>query len=401
MTPEAAMLLAAALAAAEPPSGAAWPAQLSDLLAAPAYRASDRAVDNWRSQGALSLDLGPAAAIRFASEDEPTQPPRCVKLNNYWCIKRGGWTGEIAADGEGHVAFATAGDGAASAALLLRRYYVDFKRRSARAIVARWAPANCAPLSAGVFPATKIVWPARPAPPPPKTERAAEPARKPAPHPEPRSAAAPASAGLYRMMPQRVVSMGLAPFGLENTLRARWLAAHGRGGPAARPVAGPAKAKRAPAKTAALPALAPAAEIAVGLGERRREQAPPKLAPARPQPTAPTTNAPDPPRPLADMCAGERERLANYAARVIEGVAAGPDDDLALFTAEGAPTDNLAKVMANMAAVEIGPMRASNALIAAGIAQMMRQSARQAAASSPLAPLADNAPLPPRPREGE
>ena len=57
--------------------------------------------------------------------------PRCVKLNNYWCIKRARWAGEIAADAEGHVAFASAIDGAIAAAILLRRYYIDYNRRSA------------------------------------------------------------------------------------------------------------------------------------------------------------------------------------------------------------------------------------------------------------------------------
>lgn len=94
------------------------------------------------------------------------------------------------------------------------------------------------------------------------------------------------------------------------------------------------------------------------------------------------------PAPVVDACAPERERLANYAARVIAGVAAGPDDDLGLFSPEGAPTENLAKVMANMAAVEIGPLRASNAVIASGIAQMTRQlAAGKSAASTTGAPL--------------
>ncbi|PWB83244.1 MAG: hypothetical protein C3F11_07580, partial [Methylocystaceae bacterium] len=81
-----------------------------------------------------------------------------------------------------------------------------------------------------------------------------------------------------------------------------------------------------------------------------------------------------------------------YAARVVAGVVAGPDDDLALFSADGAPTDNLVKVMANMAAVEIGPLRASDAIIASGIARMTRAlSAGKSAPSSTSAPVADNA----------
>ncbi|MFC6746130.1 hypothetical protein ACFQFG_16355 [Methylobacterium persicinum] len=92
--------------------------------------------------------------------------------------------GEIGADGEGHTAFATLADGADAAAHLLRRYYRDYGRRSALAIVRRWAPAECriAPTGRG-------------------------------------GSAGPA-----------VVSTGLAPRGIGGTLRARFLARHRPGG---------------------------------------------------------------------------------------------------------------------------------------------------------------------------
>lgn len=420
---DAALLLASALAAAQQPSAPILPLSLPKLLGAPTYNLSDRAVENWRFESAFSLDLEPIAALRLAAGGDLAQTPRCVKLNNYWCIKHGGWVGEIAADGEGHVAFASADHGAATAALLLRRYYIDYKRHSARAIVSRWAPARCAPLpeatqttAASVFPASRMIWPAKPAAsspkPPRKPQPIAEATPKTAPQRPSRPAAAskpadPASAGLHRMMPQRVVSMGLAPLGLENTLRARWLASHGRGGVAAvfpqkAKARGEAKAK--PIRAAGVERrkaleLAPAPEIAVGMGEQPRERPSdpaPNLTSINPALAAPAAKPADPPRPLVDACIGERERLANYAARVISGVVAGPDDDLALFSADGAPTDNLVKVMANMAAVEIGPLRASTNLIAAGIARMTRALAKPSAPVSPVAPVADNAPLPPQ-----
>ena len=56
---------------------------------------------------------------------------------------------------------------------------------------------------------------------------------------------------------------------------------------------------------------------------------------------------------------------------------ASPQDDLALFTPEGEPTPNLARVMENMSAVEIGPLQADKAVIAAGIARAM-EAIRQA-----------------------
>jgi hypothetical protein len=319
---------------------------------APNYQSAERAVDNWRFESALNLDLSPlpALAVAFGRDLPPT--PRCVKLNNYWCVKRAGWNGEIAADADGHVAFASALEGAAVAALLLRHYYVEFGRHSARAIVTRWAPAQCVLIAS--------------------VARAA-------------SAGAPASrANLARMLPQRVVPAGLAPHGIQNTLRARWLAAHGRsGGVALRTARKPRRRTQPPAflAGASVNDLIPAPAIAVGMGEipinkakgkfaKRTDETPPRnpIAPARPNADKP---APDvlPPAPVLS-CASEMTRISNYAARVAAGVAKDADGDLGLFSADGTPTENLAKVMANMAAVEIGPLRASNALINLAVAQL-------------------------------
>ncbi len=110
---------------------------------APVYRAPAREVSNWRWQAAVRIEGSPSFTAALLAGRVPASVSRCVKLNNYWCIKRAGWAGEIAADSEGHVAFATAFEGARTAALLLRRYYVDFGRRTAMAIVSHWAPAQC------------------------------------------------------------------------------------------------------------------------------------------------------------------------------------------------------------------------------------------------------------------
>jgi hypothetical protein len=94
---------------------------------------------------------------------------------------------------------------------------------------------------------------------------------------------------------------------------------------------------------------------------------------------APQTTIADPaPTPLptpgagVSSCGGERARIANYAASIAQGVVGGPDEDLGLFTAAGLPTENLAKAMANMAAVEIGPARPREALIRIAVAQLRR-----------------------------
>lgn len=309
-----------------PPAAFVAPASLLASAPSPGYQPDKRAVDNWRIESALSLAMSPLAAARRAAALDAGEPARCVKLNNYWCIKRAGWTGEIAADADGHVAFASAEEGAAVAALLLRRYYVDYKRHTARAIVERWAPPQCGPMI-GV---------ARPGP-------------------------VASRAGLARMLPQRVAPMGLAPRGLQNTLRARWLAAHGRGG-----FAGfGGRASRTPATAVD---LMPAPSIMEGVAEAPR----PRRAAGRRAEEVAAPLAPSLPFGGVVSCAGELTRIANYADHVAEGVTARPIDDLALFDIKGRPTENLAKVMANMAAVEIGPDRPRMSLITAAVAQLRR-----------------------------
>jgi len=345
-------LVFALLSVASPDASQTFAAISQPLLkwtSPPSYQQADRSVDNWRLESAVSLNLSPVPALLLALGSDLPQTPRCVKLNNYWCIKRAGWNGEIASDADGHVAFASALEGAAVAALLLRRYYVEFGRRSARAIVTRWAPAQCAPLLS----VTQTT-------------------------PGPAGPNAPATrVNLTRMLPQRVVSMGLAPRGIQHTLRARWLSAHGRGG-----VAKVASAKPRRARVSAVSArmrvgdLMRAPSIAVGMGETESAASAVKVADAlasalvRPVASSAREKLVFLPSAAILGCAGESARIANYAARVAEGIAKSPDDDLALFTADGSPTDNLAKVMANMAAVEIGPLRASDALIGLAVAQM-------------------------------
>ena len=144
MVLESLMLLLALAAPPKAPRLRLAPAPLLALAAPAAYQPQERAVGNWRFESALGLDLPPLGALKQFAGTAPTQTPRCVKLNNYWCIKGAGWNGEIASDPDGHVAFASAEEGAAVAALLLRRYYIDFKRHTAREIASRWAPSQCA-----------------------------------------------------------------------------------------------------------------------------------------------------------------------------------------------------------------------------------------------------------------
>ncbi|UHC14697.1 hypothetical protein LRS73_19410 [Methylobacterium currus] len=336
----------------------------------PAYRPEARAVSNWRGEtkdGLLPLSL---AWTAWAAPTDPAFVARCVKLNNYWCIKRAGWDGEIGGDQEGHTGFATAGQGADAAVSLLRRYYGEYGRRSALAIVRRWAPAECAA---------------------PVAARTVAPGRGPAPA----RTASPALAAL-------------APQGLGRTLRARFLATHGRGG-------APRRVVRAPARPAAGNALRvqpwsalarmqgrprqpvravkapPLPTIATGIGETARPTAaiePGRIldgtrlaAEAAALPTlaiAPASSLPPALRPPAPLCGSDEIRIQNYAARIAGSVGMKPGDDLGLFTPDGHATARLAPVLLAMSSVELGALRASPALVAAAIA---RAEAERGAAS--------------------
>ena len=304
-------------------------------LLAPSYIPAQRAVDNWRRQGAFNLDLPVEQALALALGRDFKGLSRCVRLNNYWCVKKAGWTGEIAADNEGHVAFASAAEGAAGAAQLLRRYYIDFGLHSARAIVQRWAPAQCgAPVAARALPGRRTV-------------------------------------GRKMLGPE---PKGLTTHGLGSTLRARWLAAH-------RPAMGAKKrGKIAGLRRSVVPDRAQpmmqTPTIAAGMGavETKGQKTQPLRLPmlAHPGPALgpdPRIGASLPPLPKLS-CAPETQRILNYATNIAAGVAAGPDADLALFDAEGKPTPNFAKALFNMASVEIGPLRATQALVDAAVARL-------------------------------
>jgi hypothetical protein len=241
----------------------------------PAYLAEERAVSNWRSEAVEDLEpmpLSGAAIVLGAGRPVVT---RCVKLNNYWCIKRARWRGEIGFDEEGHVGFATAERGADAAVALLRRYYLDYGRRSALDIVRRWAPAECrtAPAAGG---------PVLGGP-----------------------AAGPPAAALPT----------LAIRGIAGTLRARWLASRrapalaarsGRAQPkapaappkpaAAEPDAGPAGRSPAPSRPVLAAAAPPGSKAADAASLRR--PSPPTAAAARP------AAAPPAPPPIASGRAG-------------------------------------------------------------------------------------------------
>lgn len=357
---------------------------------APVFSTEARAVSNWRREAGQSLrPASLALVVRYAAA-EPAFVARCVRLNNYWCIKSARWTGEIGADAEGHTGFAHASAGADAAAQLLRRYYRNLNRRSALAIVRRWAPSECR---------SPVTAPAPTAP----------------------------------------VSKEVAPLGLRKTLRARYLARNTRGG-----IPKTVAARRGPASSAGPLRVQPwSARALMARGKPPGPQKRVREANARPEPPASprnptllvkpsvllvepsvllvrpsellvkpraTASLPRPSRapaevprrpataladrlaaesaalppiaagqpaiPLLDLsvppplCASDETRIRNYATRIAGSVGLKIDDDLGLFTPDGRPSAKLAPVMLAMSAVELGTLRANPALVEAAIARL-------------------------------
>ncbi|SFG48413.1 hypothetical protein [Methylobacterium gossipiicola] len=344
-------------------------------LDAPRYLAEARAVSNWRGEAGDSLRPASLALAARFSTTEPAFVARCVKLNNYWCIKKARWSGEIGADAEGHTGFATAADGADAAASLLRRYYREYNRRTALAIVRRWAPAECrigAPSPAARVPTTARVSPA------------------------------------------------LAPRGLGGTLRARFLARNTRGGlprravatkatplrvqpwsplarlgkrvPPVSPVAVAAKPKETtprhgllvrPSELLVKPSVVTAkpskllVDPGAVLGDATRAV---ETATAELQKRFVVESAALPPlvaglRPLdlgvpVPFCGNDETRIRNYAARIAGSVGLKIEDDLKLFGPDGRPLPALRGVMLAMSRVELGALAATPTLVDAAIARL-------------------------------
>ena len=312
------------------------------------YLSGARKVSNWRVEAAGDLEPRPVAAFAALVEADRPLVTRCVKLNNYWCIKSARWSGELGADDEGHVGFRSAESGADAAALLLRRYYLDFGRKTALDIVRRWAPAECDTVSS--------------------------------------------PGGL----------VALAVRGIGSTLRARYLASHrgkGRVSFTSRVPGGRV--------SAIIPRAGPAfrvPDIAVGLGERKtatlsaslpmqiapaRAAGPGKAATAKAAAPAKALAQPSQPRKVAaadtpaasatpppvTACVPDEQRIRNYAARIVADLGLGPADDLALFDPDGMPRPNLPLVMLAMSSVELGMLHASTHLVEGAVERVAQRAA--------------------------
>lgn len=344
MTPQ--MILALALAAraflpgggdgaAEAPS---QPAQDAQTLQA-RYEPESREVTNWRREAMEALEPKPVVALAALFKAERPFVTRCVKLNNYWCIKSARWNGELATDSEGHVGFASAEHGADAAATLLRRYYLEFNRKSALDIVRRWAPAECN-LATGI--------------------------------------------GGMAMLAVR---------GIGGTVRAQYLASRRKKGGAVRYTAKAGPNGR-PGRVSVVIPITPKTpqyrvpSIAEGMGEKPKAS-PPSAAARRKPVKEPAVTASAAPRPapkvqVANACPSEEQRHRNYAGRMIEGLGLKPTDDLKLFAEDGTPQPNLTHVMLAMSAFELGVLRAGPDLVETAVQRLREKVAKAGIVGSML-----------------
>ena len=99
----------------------------------PVFDKSTKSVSNWKSEATEHIGFGP-------DDFQRKEGLRCVKLNNYWCLKDFGWQGGIGHDSDNHTAFVNGNMAARAAVRNLRTSYIKHKRLSAFAVMSTYAP---------------------------------------------------------------------------------------------------------------------------------------------------------------------------------------------------------------------------------------------------------------------
>ncbi|NKC11708.1 MAG: hypothetical protein GKR94_05745 [Gammaproteobacteria bacterium] len=102
-------------------------------LAGPEYDLESRLVNNWKSEAISHL-------IITEQQLERHKTVRCMKLNNYWCLKDFGWKGRLGKDSDHHTAFKTGFWAARAIVRNTRTAYIRRKRKSAFQIMEAYAP---------------------------------------------------------------------------------------------------------------------------------------------------------------------------------------------------------------------------------------------------------------------
>ena len=353
-------------------------------LEPPAYVADERAVTNWRREAARELDPMPLSALAALFQLDRPIVTRCVKLNNYWCIKSARWNGEVGSDEEGHTGFASAEQGADAAATLLRRYYLEFGRRSALDVVRRWAPAECRTVVAGIALPTVLAvrgigatlrarWLAgRRASPAPRIRVAAAGKAIPAPRRAPqtlRASAVPMRPLPAFRMPDIAVGIGERKVVTISAALAPRAPMRRQPTPASVAAAAKAMAARRAAQARADNGETRRPDVRCG-SEARHPRRRARFAASGRHPGPDVASPPALPalRPVVS-CAPDEQRIRNYAARIAQGLGLGPNDDLRLFDHDGRPLPNLTRVMLAMSSVELGMLRASASLVQGAVAR--------------------------------
>ena len=353
-------------------------------LEPPAYVADERAVTNWRREAAHELDPMPLSALAALFQLDRPIVTRCVKLNNYWCIKSARWNGEVGSDEEGHTGFASAEQGADAAATLLRRYYLEFGRRSALDVVRRWAPAECRTVVAGIALPTVLAvrgigatlrarWLAgRRASPAPRIRVAAAGKAIPAPRRAPqtlRASAVPMRPLPAFRMPDIAVGIGERKVVTISAALAPRAPMRRQPTPASVAAAAKAMAARRAAQARQTTARPAARTFAAAPKPVTRVAAPVSPRPAGiPGPDgrlAPSLAGAAPCRLLRSRRAAHPKLRRPHRARA----GLGPNDDLRLFDDDGRPLPNLTRVMLAMSSVELGMLRASASLVQGAVAR--------------------------------
>jgi len=86
---------------------------------------------------------GQFVPARITAADRRAGVPRCIDLNNYWCIKAPSdryWQGQIGRDEDGHARFRHPVYAARAFARIMRTYHYRHGLRSPRAIIGRYTP---------------------------------------------------------------------------------------------------------------------------------------------------------------------------------------------------------------------------------------------------------------------
>lgn len=97
------------------------------------YDSRSRSVSNWKSEAYAHLRIDSDSLNKHKFQ-------RCIKLNNYWCLKDVGWDGKVGRDSDNHTAFKNGYYAARAAVRNFRTAYLRHGRKSAMEIMAVYAP---------------------------------------------------------------------------------------------------------------------------------------------------------------------------------------------------------------------------------------------------------------------